>query len=104
MAALGRQPTPIGRDWGEAQGNYDAFRLFSGLRPSEEIALVVQDFDPVRRAVTVSKARVAGIDEDSTKTGAIEMAMGPENDSPRSTYGRSRGSAARSPATRRAPR
>jgi integrase len=59
----------IHRDWGEAQGNYDEFRFFSGLRPSEEIALRVQDFDPARRAVTVNKARVAGIDKDSTKTG-----------------------------------
>jgi hypothetical protein len=59
----------IHRDWGEAQGNYDEFRFFCGLRPSEEIALLVKDFDPVRRAVTVNKARVAGIDKDSTKTG-----------------------------------
>ncbi len=29
------------RDWGEAQGNYDEFRFFTGLRPSEQIALVV---------------------------------------------------------------
>ena len=30
----------IHRDWGEAQGNYDEFRFFTGLRPSEQIALV----------------------------------------------------------------
>ena len=24
----------IHRDWGEAQGNYDEFRFFTGLRPS----------------------------------------------------------------------
>lgn len=35
----------IHRDWGEAQGNYDEFRFFTGLRPSEEIALQVQDYD-----------------------------------------------------------
>ena len=29
------------RDWGEAQGNYDEFQFFAGLRPSEQIALVV---------------------------------------------------------------
>lgn len=28
----------IHRDWGEAQGNYDEFRFFTGLRPSEQIA------------------------------------------------------------------
>jgi hypothetical protein len=49
----------------------------SGLRPSEEIALLVKDFDPVRRAVTVNKARVAGIDKDSTKTGEASSARVP---------------------------
>ena len=29
------------RDLGEAQGNYDEFRFFTGLRPSEQIALLV---------------------------------------------------------------
>jgi hypothetical protein len=29
----------IRRDWGEAQGNYDEFRFFTGMRPSEQIAL-----------------------------------------------------------------
>lgn len=28
----------IQADWGEAQGNYDEFRFFTGLRPSEQIA------------------------------------------------------------------
>jgi integrase len=37
----------IHRDWGEAQGNYDEFRFFTGLRPSEEIALVLSDLDLV---------------------------------------------------------
>jgi integrase len=58
----------IHRDWAEAQGNYDEFRFFSGLRPSEEIALLVKDFDAVRRTVTVTKARVAGLDEDRRGT------------------------------------
>jgi integrase len=31
----------IHREWGEAQGNYDEFRFFTGLRPSEQIALRV---------------------------------------------------------------
>jgi integrase len=59
----------IHRDWGEAQGNYDEFRFFTGLRPSEQIALVVNDFNPVEGMLTVNKARVAGVDKDSTKTG-----------------------------------
>jgi integrase len=59
----------IHRDWGEAQGNYDEFRFFTGLRPSEQIALVVSDFDPLTGTLSVTKARVAGIDRDRTKTG-----------------------------------
>ena len=35
----------IAADWGEAQGNYDEFRFFTGLRPSEEIALTWSDLD-----------------------------------------------------------
>ena len=52
---------------GEAQGNYDEFRLFTGLRPSEQIALVVSDYDAVNGVLSISKARVAGIDRDRTK-------------------------------------
>jgi len=59
----------IHRDWGEAQGNYDEFRLFTGLRPSEEIALVLSDLDLANAILSVNKARVAGIDRDQTKTG-----------------------------------
>ena len=59
----------IHRDWGEAQGNYDKFRLFTGMRPSEEIALVLSDVDLVNGIISVNKARVAGIDRDQTKTG-----------------------------------
>jgi integrase len=58
----------IHRDWGEAQGNYDELRFFTGLRPSEEIALTIRDFDPVRGTLSVNKARVRGIDRNCTKT------------------------------------
>jgi integrase len=54
---------------GEAQGNYDEFRFFTGMRPSEQVALVVVDFDASTGTLTVNKACVAGIDKDSTKTG-----------------------------------
>ena len=37
------------RDWGEAQGNYDEFRFFTGLRPSEQIAITVSDIDLVNQ-------------------------------------------------------
>jgi integrase len=59
----------IHRDWGEVQGNYDEFRFFTGLRLSEQLALVVSDFEPVHGTLSVTKARVAGIDRDRTKTG-----------------------------------
>ena len=57
------------RDWGDAQANYDEFRFFTGLRPSEQIALRVSDFDSARRTLDVTKARVDGVDKNSTKTG-----------------------------------
>jgi hypothetical protein len=40
-----------------------------GKWPSEQIALVVSDFDVARGTLSGTKARVAGIDKDSTKTG-----------------------------------
>lgn len=55
-------------DWGEAQGNYDEFRFFTGLRPSEQIALTVSDFDAFKKGLRVNKGRVYGIDKDNTKT------------------------------------
>lgn len=58
----------IHRDCGEAQGNYDELRFFTGLRPSEEIALVVTDYDAAYEVLSVTKARVLGIDKDVTKT------------------------------------
>jgi integrase len=61
--------TAIRRDWGEAQGNYDEFRFFTGLRPSEQVALVVSDFDPKHGTLAINKACVRGIDKGSTKTG-----------------------------------
>lgn len=57
------------RDCGEAQGNFDEFRFFTGLRLSEQIALLVSDFDPVRKTLAVTKSRVRRIDRPVTKTG-----------------------------------
>ena len=59
----------IHRDWGEAQGNYDEFRFFTGLRPSEQITLVMTDLDLVNGIVSVNKARVYGVNRSKTKTG-----------------------------------
>jgi integrase len=61
--------TALHRDWGEAQGNYDELRFFTGLRPSEEIALLATDYDAVKGVLNITKARVCGIDQDVTKTG-----------------------------------
>lgn len=58
----------IHRDWGEAQGNYDEFRFFTGLRPSEQIALQVTDCDLAKGVILVTKARVMRRDKDRTKT------------------------------------
>jgi integrase len=58
----------IHQDWGEAQGNYDEFRFFTGLRPSEQIALLVSDCDLVKGTIAVTKARVMARDKDRTKT------------------------------------
>jgi integrase len=55
-------------DWGEAIGNYDEFRFFTGLRPSEQIALLVTDYDDRRGVLSVTKARVLRRDKDRTKT------------------------------------
>jgi hypothetical protein len=58
---LARSPpliAAIHRDWGDAPGNFHEFRFFAGLRPSQEIALTVGDFDEARRTLSVTKARV----------------------------------------------
>jgi integrase len=55
-------------DWGEAIGNYDEFRFFTRLRPSEQIALLVTDYDARRAVLSVTKARVLRPDKDRTKT------------------------------------
>ena len=58
----------IHQDWGEAEGSFHELRFFTGLRPSEEIALTIHDFDPLRDTLSVNKARVRGIDRNCTKT------------------------------------
>jgi integrase len=55
-------------DWGDAIANYDEFRFFTGLRPSEQIALLVTDFDEGKGVLRVTKARVLRRDKDRTKT------------------------------------
>ncbi len=57
------------REWGEAYGHYDELRFFTGLLPSEEIALLVTDYDAAHGVLSITKARVDGVDQDVTKTG-----------------------------------
>jgi hypothetical protein len=54
---------------GVPRGKYDEFRFFTGLRPSEEIAVQLDDIDLARGAIRVCKARVMMRDKDWTKIG-----------------------------------
>jgi hypothetical protein len=47
----------IHNQWGEAQGNYDEFRFFTGMRPSEQIALTVADLDIHAGTLSVNTLR-----------------------------------------------
>jgi hypothetical protein len=47
-------------DWGRAIGNYDEFCFFPGLRSSEQIALLVTDYDARRAVLSVTKGRSCG--------------------------------------------
>lgn len=55
------------RLWGEDQRDYEEGRFFTGLRPSEQIALTWPDFDDVRGELAVNKARVMARDKDEPK-------------------------------------
>ena len=61
--------TAIHNDWGPAQGNYDEFRIFTGLRPCEEIALRVSDYDQASGVLNVTKSRRNDRERDRTKNG-----------------------------------
>jgi hypothetical protein len=67
----------IHRDWGEAQDNHDEFRFFTGLRPSEQIALVLADLESsTASSVSTRRASPASIDarRRPEKTGAWNCA------------------------------
>jgi integrase len=42
---------------GDRIGNYDEFRFFTGLRPSEQIALLVTDYDARSTVLSVTKTQ-----------------------------------------------
>ncbi len=58
----------IHEDWGEAIGNFDEFRFFTGLRQSEEIGLRAAHCDLVNGKIEISEAVVLGQYKDRTKT------------------------------------
>lgn len=55
-------------EFGEAHGNYEEFRFFTGLRPSEQFALTLADYDRATGTLTVRRARVRKQEKDRTKT------------------------------------
>jgi integrase len=56
-------------NWGEEQSLYDEVRFLTGMRPSEQIALTVSDYDQRAGTLSINKARVVGRDKAYTKTG-----------------------------------
>jgi integrase len=61
----------IREDWGQDDADYFEFAFFTGLRPSEQIALDWPSCDLQKGVVRVDKARVMGRDKDTTKTSVV---------------------------------
>lgn len=61
--------------WGEATGNYDEFRFFTGLRQSEQFALQLRDYDADNGTVLVRRALVLGRIKDRTKNHEDRLVM-----------------------------
>jgi integrase len=61
--------------WGEATGNYDEFRFFTGLRQSELIALQLPYYDAANGTVLVRRALVLGVLKDRTKNHQDRLVM-----------------------------
>lgn len=59
------------KDWGESDANYFEFGFFTGIRPSEAIALLWSDIDLQAGLARISKARVMAQDKDRTKTAVV---------------------------------
>jgi integrase len=56
-------------EFGEAHGNYEEFRFFTGLRQSEQIALKTSDCDLANGKIRITHVRVRRREKDRTKTG-----------------------------------
>jgi integrase len=57
----------IHRDWGEAIGNFDEFRFFTGLRQSEQISLRLSDCDLMKGTIHIHQVVVLGRHKDRPK-------------------------------------
>jgi integrase len=55
-------------EFGEAHGNYEEFRFFTGVRPSEQFALTIADYDRATGILIVRRACVRKHEKDRTKT------------------------------------
>lgn len=55
-------------EFGQAHGNYEEFRFFTGLRPSEQMALTIHDCDLDAGKIQINKAVVLRREKDRTKT------------------------------------
>jgi len=55
-------------EFGEAHGNYEEFRFFTGLRPSEQFALKLADYNRATGTLSVRRACVRKREKDRTKT------------------------------------
>lgn len=55
-------------EFGQAMGNFDEFRFFTGLRQSEQIGLQIQKCDLANSTITISEVVVCGRGKNRTKT------------------------------------
>ncbi len=55
-------------EFGQATGNFDEFRFFTGLRQSEQIGLQIQKCDLASGTITISEVVVCGRGKNRTKT------------------------------------
>jgi integrase len=55
-------------EFGQAHGNFEEFRFFTGLRQSEQMALRTSDCDLAKGKLRITKALVRGREKDRTKT------------------------------------
>jgi len=55
--------------WDPASGPTMRSRSFTAPRPSEQIALIVSDYERVNGVLSITRGRVHGTERDATKTG-----------------------------------